>query len=251
MRASPSFVVVVAVSLACFCGIASCSKDASGPNVGAAVAADADDAPPPPVVTKTSQSLLFSYVDAAGRVMTVPNVDAVPEAVRKRVLVVDLQKTPEQRQAHRYAFFADLTSMSEDGTFPVVVVSRYQAVGHASTAALPPSDGSVIVYSATWCGYCKKAKAWLKEHNVPFIERDVEKTEGAAAEVAQKLKTAGVPGGGIPVIDWGGNIVVGFDVPQFEKLLQAGPPKAPTSDPTTTPPTTPPTATPKAPPSTE
>jgi glutaredoxin len=92
---------------------------------------------------------------------------------------------------------------------------------------LPPADGSVVVYSAEWCGYCKKAKAWLAGRSVPFVERDVEKTPGAQAELQAKLKAKNVPGGGIPVIDWGGTLVMGYDVAAFEKLLQEKPPAPP------------------------
>ena len=63
----------------------------------------------------------------------------------------------------------------------------------------------------------------MKANSVPFIERDVEKTPGAQAELSQKLRAAGVPGGGIPVVDWSGELVVGFDVAAFERLKQAKP----------------------------
>lgn len=184
------------------------------------------------MVRAEATNLLFSFVDSTGRVQAVPSVADVPEAVRKRVLVVDLSKTPEQRQAHRYAWFADLTVANADGTYPVVVVSRYDgATQKAGAASLPPPDGSVVVYSAEWCGYCKKAKAWMSSKGVPFIERDVEKTPGAQQELQAKLKAAGVPGGGIPVVDWAGSIVVGFDVPAFEKLLTSSPPVAAAKEP--------------------
>jgi glutaredoxin len=184
-------------------------------------------APDGPVVRADATNLLFSFVDSAGRVQAVPAVADVPEAVRKRVLVVDLSKTPEQRQAHRYAWFADLTVANADGSYPVVVVSRYDgATQKTGASSLPPPDGSVVVYSAEWCGYCKKAKAWMTSKGVPFIERDVDKTPGAQQELQAKLKAAGVPGGGIPVVDWAGSIVVGFDVAAFEKLLTSSPPAA-------------------------
>jgi len=219
MNARSLLLVAVVVAAGC-----------NGPDRSKVVAADpVVEAPPGPVVTDTSTTLLFSFVDAAGRVQAVPSVADVPEAVRGRVLVVDLDKTPEQRQAHRYAWFADLTAKGADGTYPVVVVSRYDAAsqqGGAGAATLPPADGSVVVYSATWCGYCKKAKAWLTTNNVPFIERDVETTAGAQAELTGKLKASGVPGGGIPVVDWGGELVVGYDVAAFQRLLQAKPPTA-------------------------
>lgn len=240
--ASHRFVVVTVVVVA----LAACSRapgtDTSSSSAASSSAASAstsasssssssstsagDEGPPLPVVRDSATSLLFSFVDGGGRVQTVPSVSAVPEPVRKRVLVVDLDKTPEQRQAHRFAFFADLTAPAPDGTYPVVVVSRYDAARPVGAAALPAPDGAVVVYSAVWCGYCKKAKAWLTEHGVPFVERDVEKTAGAAAEVAGKLRAAGIPGGGVPVIDWAGSVVVGYDVAALQRLLQEKPTSA-------------------------
>jgi glutaredoxin len=165
--------------------------------------------------------------------VSVPSARDVPEAVRQRVLVVDLEKTPEERQAHRYAFFTNLTDKSADGSYPVIVVSRYDATkaGGGAAPALPPPDGSVLVYSAEWCGYCKKAKAWMKQNDIPFIERDVDKTAGAQAELTQKMRAAGVPGGGIPVIDWAGTLVVGYDVAAFERLAREKPPTSPGREP--------------------
>ena len=181
-----------------------------------------------PVVRDDASNLLLSYLDAQGRVQAVASVSEVPEPVRNRVLVVDLSKTPEQRQAHKVAFFADLTAKQADGTYPVSVVSRFQAAHGqgAAAASLPPAEGSVIVYSASWCGFCKQAKSWLKGHNVPYVERDVEKTPGAQAELDGKLAKAGTPGGGIPVIDWGGQLVMGFDQGSLTRLLAQKPPKA-------------------------
>jgi glutaredoxin len=177
---------------------------------------------PMPIVRPESENLLFSFLDPTGRVQAVPRVDAVPEPVRARVLVVDLSKTPEERQAHRYAFFADLTAPRPDGTYPVSVVSRYNAADASAAAPsglAPPQNGEVLVYSAVWCGFCKKAKAWLTAHDVAFIERDVEKTPGAQAELTEKLRKVGATGGGIPVIDWGGSLVMGFDEASLQRLL--------------------------------
>jgi glutaredoxin len=228
----PAALVVLAVVLiGAACGRR--GEDAGAPGATAASDQRADDeAPPSPVVRDEATNLLFSFVDAHGRVQTVPRVDAVPEPVRQRVLVIDLDKTPEQRQAHRFAFFADLTTKAPDGTYSVVAVSRYDAARTAGGPAVaPPTDGTVIVYSATWCGFCKKAKAWLKQNGVPYVERDVEKTAGAQAELDAKLRSASVPGGGIPVIDWAGTLVVGFDVPSLQRLLQDKPPRTADDEP--------------------
>lgn len=177
----------------------------------------------PPVVTDDAENLLFTFVDATGVMQAVGKVSEIPAAYKSRVLVVDLAKTPEQRQAHKYAFFVDLNNRQENGAYPVAVVSRYDAskVGAGQADALPTATAdAVVVYSAEWCGYCKKAKAWLTKENVPFIERDVEKQAGAQAELNQKLSSVGARGGGIPVIDWAGTLVMGFDQAKLQKLLQ-------------------------------
>lgn len=198
-----------------------------GPASPGAPGAEGDAALPPlPIVKDDATELLFSFVGADGSVQAVSRVDQVPEPVKARVLVVDLARTPEERQAHRYAFFADLSAKKPDGSYPVSVVSRYDAArGQTAPAMAPPPDGSVVVYSAVWCGFCKKAKTWLTERKVPFVERDVEKTPGAQQELSAKLKAAGVPGGGVPVIDWAGTIVMGFDVAAMERLMREKPPK--------------------------
>lgn len=222
----PVVLVLGVAGLALGAGCRERSPDRDVPSAGGAAGGAAgggepgdERLPPLPVVRDDGDNLLFSFVDAQGRVQAVSKVEQVPEPVRGRVLVVDLSKTPEERQAHRYAFFADLTVKKPDGTYAVSVVSRYDAArGQVQAPATPPPEGSVLVYSAVWCGFCKKAKAWLKDNDVPFIERDVEKTPGAQAELDQKLKAAGIPGGGVPVIDWAGTLVMGFDVDALKRL---------------------------------
>ncbi|ATE56674.1 MULTISPECIES: glutaredoxin family protein [Actinosynnema] len=47
--------------------------------------------------------------------------------------------------------------------------------------------GEIVVYSADWCGDCRRAKAWFRENGVPFTEVDVEHDEVArerAVEIA-------------------------------------------------------------------
>lgn len=192
-------------------------KAAERPAPEAAIVGDA----PLPRVHDDSKSLLFYFLDERGAVKTTASITEVPPALRSRVLVVDVAQTPEQRQAHRYNYFADLTARTADGSYPVVAVSRYDAAkGEGLTGTLEPApEGAVVVYSAEWCGFCKKAKAWLATHGVPFVERDVEKQPGVASELEEKLKQANIRGGGVPVIDWSGTVVMGFDVKRLQQLL--------------------------------
>lgn len=212
--------VITGVALASACSNPEGEGKAKGDQSKvAAESADEEAGPTLPVVTDASKTLLFSFMDERGQTRTTGTVAEIPPAVRSRVYVVDLSKTPEERQAHKYAFFADLTRKDADGQYSVVVVSRYDGAKGPASALTPTPDGAVVLYSAQWCGYCKKAKKWFGEKGVAFIERDVEKQPGAQQELQGKLKEAGISAGGIPVIDVAGDIVVGFDKPRLQALL--------------------------------
>lgn len=216
-------VVALALALAAACSDGPAKHVAPGePAASAEAPAEAGPSEVPlPRVHPDNASLLFYFLDERGGVKTTARIDEVPPAVRSRVLVVDVSMSAEQRQAHRYNFFADLSAPQPDGSYSVVAVSRYDAArGEGLASSLPPvPEGSVVVYSAEWCGFCKKAKAWLARHDVPFVERDVEKQPGVASELEQKLRQANVRGGGVPVIDWAGTVVLGFDQKRLEALL--------------------------------
>jgi glutaredoxin len=214
-----------AVALLTLALLAGCPKGepAASPadEQGQPPARTSDDVPLPRV-HKDNQGLLFTYVGEQGRVVATADLEEIPASVKSRVLVTDLALAPEERQAHRVAFFADLSAPGLDGSYPVTAVSRFDAArGEGLRATLPPAPaGSVFVYSAEWCGFCQKAKAWLSAENVPFVERDVEKQVGAAKELREKLLRASIQGGGVPVIDWEGTLVMGFDKRRLQVLLE-------------------------------
>ena len=73
---------------------------------------------------------------------------------------------------------------------------------------------NVTVYSAVWCPWCNKTKEWMNAHKVKFTNIDVDKDPKAAEELIKKSGQTG-----IPVTDIDGEIIVGYDVPRFQKLL--------------------------------
>lgn len=72
----------------------------------------------------------------------------------------------------------------------------------------------VIVYSTPTCPYCIMAKAFLKQHNIPFKDVDVSKDRKAAAEMFEKSGQMGVP-----VLDINGKVIVGFDREAIKREL--------------------------------
>lgn len=72
----------------------------------------------------------------------------------------------------------------------------------------------VTIYTTPTCVYCKMTKAFFKENNVQYEERDVSADRAAADEMIKKSNQMGVP-----VIDIDGQILVGFDKEGLSRLL--------------------------------
>lgn len=93
---------------------------------------------------------------------------------------------------------------------------------YTSPQIIPPPAGEptarargrkrVVMYSATWCGVCKRAAAYFRRKGVPFREYDVETSTKGRAD----FKRLG--GRGVPIILVGDARINGFSAPQFEQL---------------------------------
>jgi glutaredoxin 3 len=72
----------------------------------------------------------------------------------------------------------------------------------------------VIVFSTPTCSFCNAAKHYFRQHNVKFRDVDVSRDPAAARDMVRRSGQQGVP-----VIDIGGKIVVGFDRNKINQLL--------------------------------
>jgi glutaredoxin len=195
-----------------------CSRSGS-PDAGSPAA------PPQLTLQKDRKDLLFTYVDAEGKLHDVDGADKVPEDRRKQVLVRDLSKGAEELKADQYVYVADLTR-DENGAWPYTVVSRYgidRSLRDGDFQAVDePDDGGhrVVLYGTSWCGACAQARAWFKANGIPFSDKDVEKDEKASAEMQRKMRRANMAFGGVPVIDAMGELMLGFDERKLSRLLK-------------------------------
>ena len=82
------------------------------------------------------------------------------------------------------------------------------------TSAAKAKD-KVRIYTAVWCGYCKRAKAHLAAKGVPYDEMDVETSERGRNEFAH------LGGRGVPVILVGSQRMDGFDASALDMMLTA------------------------------
>ena len=72
----------------------------------------------------------------------------------------------------------------------------------------------VIMYSTSWCGYCKQAKAYFRAKNIPFTEYDIEQSASARSAFKQMGAT------GVPVILVGKQRMNGFSRTAFDQMYQ-------------------------------
>ena len=72
----------------------------------------------------------------------------------------------------------------------------------------------VRVFSTPSCPYCVTLKEFLKGNNIVFDDIDVSQDKEALDEMIEKSGQMGVP-----VVDIGGEIIIGFDKEKINQLL--------------------------------
>lgn len=179
---------------------------------------------PPFAVQGELDGLLLLWFDTQG-VHTARKRSEIPEARREAVRIDSLSVAPEQRLDADSIYVADLRAPDKDGSYPVRTAPRAWFDGQIDHAKPPPKDevvaaSDVIIYGASWCGACRAAAALLRERHVPFSEKDVEKEAGAQAEMLEKARSKGLVPTGVPVIDYRGEIMLGFDRGRLERLIE-------------------------------
>lgn len=192
-------------------------------------------------LTESTPNVLFTWIDAKGEFRTAMSVAAVPPEGRDAVRVVLTDS--DDGAATTQVYVANLRERDASGAFKVTTMSRGQweaiaeqrrggapglpprASGDAP-APRPPADASKVtatVYGAEWCKPCHAAQAYLTQRRVQVVYKDVEQSSDAQREMARKLSRAGLSGGQIPVIDVGGQVLVGFDPAAIDAALAKAP----------------------------
>ena len=73
----------------------------------------------------------------------------------------------------------------------------------------------VIIYTTPTCPWCQATKEYLRAREIDFEEVDVSADPAAAQEMIEKSGQMGTP-----VVDIDGEIVVGFNKPEIDQLLE-------------------------------
>jgi glutaredoxin len=77
-------------------------------------------------------------------------------------------------------------------------------------------EGDVVLYCARWCKDCKKAKAWLEEHGLSYVEVDIDYNMVARKQVRKWANGFLVT----PVIQMYGQIILDYNPNKLEDALR-------------------------------
>ena len=75
---------------------------------------------------------------------------------------------------------------------------------------------NVNIYSTPTCHFCHMAKDYFKENNIEYTEFDVAADAEKRAQMMEKTGQMGVP-----VIEIGDEVVIGFNESKIKELLAA------------------------------
>jgi glutaredoxin len=117
-------------------------------------------------------------------------------------MVYEIDKQPENEE-----IFTVLRRLEPQlGARPVVFSSQ---------PAAPLPHGGIVLYCTSWCPECRRVRTWLKSHNLPFQEVDIDTNPAGALQVKQWANGTRTT----PIIDVDGTIVIRFDEARLTQLL--------------------------------
>lgn len=97
---------------------------------------------------------------------------------------------------------------------PSATVGELNRLRKDARPATSPAARTVM-FTAAWCGYCRKAKAYLAQHGVAYKEVDIETPEGKTA-----FATAS-SGNGIPFLLRNGEGIRGYSKEAYDEFFAA------------------------------
>jgi glutaredoxin len=118
----------------------------------------------------------------------------------------------EKRQTH----FGDRPPDKAQANEVKLRINTYQSpeIRSLGVRSFSGDADKVTLYSAQWCGVCKKAKRFFIEKNIPFEEYDVEKSQRGRRDYKR------LQGKGVPIILVGDQRMNGFSPERFESIYQ-------------------------------
>ena len=91
-----------------------------------------------------------------------------------------------------------------------------QVSNREAQQSLVGQSADIEIYTTSRCGYCKQAKAYMDEHGIEYLEKNVE----TSMELRLEFRDRG--GRGVPYLFVYGEPMRGFDAARFEQLRSQG-----------------------------
>ena len=154
-----------------------------------------------------AKRIYYQFVDGGGRVQFVERLSEVPDAWRAQVGYVEMSQPPpltpiEARKTWQISTHRATEIMLASATMP------------SGTGDFRPQREAVVLYSATWCGYCTRARAHLDAEGIQYELRDVD-NDAIGRELREKTGR-----GGVPVLDFSGEILRGYSADAYDKAIR-------------------------------
>ena len=93
-------------------------------------------------------------------------------------------------------------------------INTYTAVEVTPLIERLGKEGTVVIYSAAWCGVCKQAEKYFRDNHIVYVSYDVEKSPRGRID----FKALGAKS--VPVIIIGKKRINGFTVSTFDKVYK-------------------------------
>jgi len=115
---------------------------------------------------------------------------------------------------HGKAHFTDKPPAGKKTEEIELKINTYSAVEIKPLLERLGRTDKVVIYTAAWCGICKKAKKYFRKKNIAYVAYDVEKSRtGKRAYKALRGKA-------VPIIIVGDKRMNGFTASRFDKLYK-------------------------------
>ncbi len=141
-------------------------------------------------------------------VVPAATASALPPADR-RVPVESSARRPTQVPIAEALAMYQASASAAASAAPAPPASPPPAAPEPSPPPRPPvvslRDVNVVVYSASWCSVCKRAKGWMDAQGIAYEEKDID----LSSENARGLRALNARGS-VPTFDVDGDVMVGF-----------------------------------------
>ena len=145
------------------------------------------------LVAMPSGAQVFKWTDSAGKTHY---GDKPPEDAKKQELKITAKSYDGPPQIEDWA----------------AILRRPTNVAGLQARA---ASGGLTMFSATWCGPCKRAKAYMAQKGIAYRDVDIEASESNAKEYAD------FGGGGIPLFIAGEKRMRGFSPGALDRLVSS------------------------------